>query len=460
MSFHDKLCSDDNPPINFQASRSGDRLLEELVGLNGSQEEMARPMILVCYSFGCSTTQHVSKTNIEMLFSNIIEAVKQMRRPKYNSLFDKTKGIIFVGGIHNYAHKDFESGVTAGITEELSSSKSDKLIKEWDAGRFQRTLEEFFNDTEVHSLEIANLVGEKPPVKSRMRLSKKKAKSVRDPPMVRSLMETNTHVEQFILFDIAQLPPAHNMVQRRQWRELTVNLKHEELRTFPSEGSPQGKAMQKEFERILGNIPFKSGTRVSIPTQGVIGEPANAQSNAPNTMAISTPMATSGDQNTSNVLPDTGSGLVQTALSPDSSVGISQNKSSSAGTSRLSCQMIRPYQRNTEFVGRTSALKSLKIGLNPHNDRLEAQVFALIGSGGMGKTQTALAHVFNHWEQYEAILWVQAINATNIRQIYAEFARKLGLVDRTDDQLYAQKELLEWFDRTSKFLSSLTMWYK
>jgi hypothetical protein len=119
--------------------------------------------------------------------------------------------------------------------------------------------------------------------------------------------------------------------------------------------------------------------------------------------------------------------------------------------------MIRPYQRNKEFVGRTGALQESETFLNPQNVRDEAQVFALIGSGGMGKTQTALAHVFNHWERYNAILWVQAVNSTKIRQTFAEFACKLGLVARTDDQSYAQEQLLQWFEQTSKLSSSLIL---
>jgi hypothetical protein len=72
MSFYVELRSNHDSTIDFHPSTSGKRLLQDLKELNSSQDEIARPMILVCYSFGCSTTQHVSKTQTNMFVLNFV----------------------------------------------------------------------------------------------------------------------------------------------------------------------------------------------------------------------------------------------------------------------------------------------------------------------------------------------------------------------------------------------------
>ncbi|RYP60002.1 hypothetical protein DL771_010654 [Monosporascus sp. 5C6A] len=87
-----------------------------------------------------------------------------------------------------------------------------------------------------------------------------------------------------------------------------------------------------------------------------------------------------------------------------------------------------PFPKNTRFVGRDSTLDVLKEMLFI---RRECQKVALVGLGGIGKTQVALqlaywTKEYNHQPKY-SIFWVPALSRATFEQAYTEIARKLPI---------------------------------
>lgn len=67
-----------------------------------------------------------------------------------------------------------------------------------------------------------------------------------------------------------------------------------------------------------------------------------------------------------------------------------------------------PYLQNPFFTGRAKALHDLHRALNDEGAVALTQAKAVGGTGGVGKTQTAIAYAYRNREQYEAIFWVRA----------------------------------------------------
>jgi hypothetical protein len=53
---------------------------------------------------------------------------------------------------------------------------------------------------------------------------------------------------------------------------------------------------------------------------------------------------------------------------------------------------------------------------------------ALVGIGGVGKTQTALEYVFSRMDKFPIILWAHADTRAKLNTSFANFAVELGLV--------------------------------
>jgi MoxR-like ATPase len=90
-----------------------------------------------------------------------------------------------------------------------------------------------------------------------------------------------------------------------------------------------------------------------------------------------------------------------------------------------------PFPRNKRFVGRDETLVALRDMLFVQ----ESQRVALVGLGGVGKTQVALELAF--WTKENkaewSVFWVPALSAATFEQAYTDIARKLE-IRRGDDQ--------------------------
>ena len=116
----------------------------------------------------------------------------------------------------------------------------------------------------------------------------------------------------------------------------------------------------------------------------------------------------------------------------------------------LPCHIIRPYQKNPAFFGRTEILNEIRAALNTEKDGEQAK-FALCGMGGMGKTQIALAYAFESLPLFPVVLWAHSDTRAKLAQSFAEFAFEMGLVDSTTtDQTTCRERLKRWFETAGK----------
>ncbi|KAL8366598.1 hypothetical protein RB595_010452 [Gaeumannomyces hyphopodioides] len=98
----------------------------------------------------------------------------------------------------------------------------------------------------------------------------------------------------------------------------------------------------------------------------------------------------------------------------------------------LPCRYI-PLYRNKHFVGRADRLATLQEKLFIQK---ECQNAAIVGLGGVGKTQLALQLAYwakQHRPEY-SIFWVPVLSGATFEQAYNEIARKLRLQDVATDE--------------------------
>ncbi|KAI9706228.1 MAG: hypothetical protein M1812_008242, partial [Candelaria pacifica] len=85
-----------------------------------------------------------------------------------------------------------------------------------------------------------------------------------------------------------------------------------------------------------------------------------------------------------------------------------------------------PFLRNRRFIGRTKKLKELEEKLIVSND---CQKLALVGLGGVGKTQVALELAYTvkeRWPEY-SIFWVPALSAESFEKAYDDIAIRCSI---------------------------------
>ncbi|KAL8699698.1 MAG: hypothetical protein Q9201_005860 [Fulgogasparrea decipioides] len=103
-----------------------------------------------------------------------------------------------------------------------------------------------------------------------------------------------------------------------------------------------------------------------------------------------------------------------------------------------------PFLRNRRFIGRTEKLKELeeKLFINSHCQKL-----ALVGLGGVGKTQMALELAYTvkeHWLEY-SIFWAPAISAESFEQAYRDIATRcsIALDSKKEDPKESVRQYLD-----------------
>ncbi|KAL8748675.1 MAG: hypothetical protein Q9184_007152 [Pyrenodesmia sp. 2 TL-2023] len=103
-----------------------------------------------------------------------------------------------------------------------------------------------------------------------------------------------------------------------------------------------------------------------------------------------------------------------------------------------------PFLRNRRFIGRTKKLKELeeKLIISSHCQRL-----ALVGLGGIGKTQVALQFVYTvkeYWPEY-SIFWAPVISAESFEQAYRDVATRcsIALNPKEEDPKESVRRYLE-----------------
>ncbi|RDW56997.1 hypothetical protein BP6252_13950 [Coleophoma cylindrospora] len=91
-----------------------------------------------------------------------------------------------------------------------------------------------------------------------------------------------------------------------------------------------------------------------------------------------------------------------------------------------------PFPENPKFVGQAAILDEIEEKFFVHK---ECQKIAIVGLGGIGKTQVALRFAFSVKEtkaEY-SIFWVAALSEANFEKAYVEIASELGVVKKSDN---------------------------
>ncbi|GME43675.1 putative tetratricopeptide repeat domain-containing protein [Neofusicoccum parvum] len=137
------------------------------------------------------------------------------------------------------------------------------------------------------------------------------------------------------------------------------------------------------------------------------------------------------------------------------------NFSSTLPNPKLPCHIIPP-SRNTGFFGRADVLEDLDkifLGRSDEADSIsssgkELTMFALVGPGGMGKTQIATEFVHARKDRFDAIFWVYADQPVKVSEGFSKIAAELGLVpeDSSDakDPVVIRENVKGWMARPVK----------
>lgn len=95
-----------------------------------------------------------------------------------------------------------------------------------------------------------------------------------------------------------------------------------------------------------------------------------------------------------------------------------------------------PFGRNKDFVGRQSHLDQLIAILHNENTEEDCQRVALVGLGGVGKTQIALECAFQLQSICPtcSVFWVRGSDATTFDDAYRKIGEKLQIPGLQDDK--------------------------
>jgi len=108
---------------------------------------------------------------------------------------------------------------------------------------------------------------------------------------------------------------------------------------------------------------------------------------------------------------------------------------------------------NRLFTGRRETLDRLHAALKAGPAALVADPQAITGLGGIGKTQTAIAYIYEHWREYDHVFWVGAETPDTLTEGLAGLAEELqlpGAAHATTKQALARMN--DWFRTHSGWL--------
>lgn len=108
---------------------------------------------------------------------------------------------------------------------------------------------------------------------------------------------------------------------------------------------------------------------------------------------------------------------------------------------------------NRLFTGREDALTRLRTALQAGSVALVADPQALVGLGGIGKTQTALAYLYKHRRHYDCVFWVSAETIEMLNDGLVSLAEELGLLEAAPARKnQALQRMHDWFRNESHWL--------
>ena len=109
-----------------------------------------------------------------------------------------------------------------------------------------------------------------------------------------------------------------------------------------------------------------------------------------------------------------------------------------------------PYARNPNFTGRASLLKAVREALE--GGEAAALTQAIVGLGGVGKTQLALEYAYRHRQDYKVVWWVRS-EGPELAGDYGRLAVRLGLLKEEEaKQPELVAEAQRWLQQNSGWL--------
>lgn len=87
-----------------------------------------------------------------------------------------------------------------------------------------------------------------------------------------------------------------------------------------------------------------------------------------------------------------------------------------------------PFPRNLMFTGRDDIFHEINEALLSRIDSTQRSV-ALVGMGGVGKTQIALEYAYRFKGNYSHLFWIKSETEIDIRQSFSAMARKLDMLN-------------------------------
>ncbi|EHK17779.1 uncharacterized protein TRIVIDRAFT_214185 [Trichoderma virens Gv29-8] len=96
---------------------------------------------------------------------------------------------------------------------------------------------------------------------------------------------------------------------------------------------------------------------------------------------------------------------------------------------------IVPFGRNEQFVGRKHILRQLLEMIPPSAVANDCQRVAIVGLGGVGKTQIALEAAFQFRDEYPdcSVFWIPAVDTVRIENAFREIGRQLKVKGIDED---------------------------
>ncbi|KAI9775356.1 MAG: hypothetical protein M1839_001272 [Geoglossum umbratile] len=106
---------------------------------------------------------------------------------------------------------------------------------------------------------------------------------------------------------------------------------------------------------------------------------------------------------------------------------------------------VMPYARNSQFVGRDIYIEDLGTRLEK---RTSHNRVALVGLGGIGKSQIAIEYAYRHHEKLPetSIYWIHASNASRFEQDYLQIGKHANLPGVADPKQETKQLVRDWLN--------------
>lgn len=227
---------------------------------------------------------------------------------------------------------------------------------------------------------------------------------------------------------------------------IAVNMEHTKLSTFPTRSDP---LFLKIVEVIRDLLIRAANSEPAFSLQGMVASIEGSEGYSSN-YALKFNFHSRANQSPAPEINTPVSEVLPLAF-----------KLSQEGfTAKLPCRVVKPHQRNPNYVGRTELEEKMQRALAPTDEASKGQrSFALCGLGGVGKTQTALGYVFEHMEDFQVVLWAHADSRGKLLEDFGGFAVELGLTERGDSDHTGRDLLKKWFENASTKISSSSLVY-